>query len=240
MLRVLSIILLLTLPSLASYERITRDNGNLFFSLDTIQLYRFNDKEMKLLVFDAAQGDIESTLKQHNCVAGINGGYFGGDTARSPLGIMRHDGKTIAGRIQQGRFTVSGILYDSGEGIHLLRSKRMQQPMSKMKEALQAGPFLLEHSKKIKGLSRQGKASRSFIATDGQGNWCIAVSSPLTLDELAEWLLSKDFQSRFPAQTALNLDGGSSSFFYTASPQRFLPPSRKLRSFIGIAPRSTH
>ncbi len=237
MLRVLAIILLLVSPAYASYERLSRDNGNFFFALDTIEIFTFDAKDMKIIILDANEGDIEKNLEKHNCVAGINASYFGRDAKRSPLGIMRHEGKTLAGNIESGRFTVSGLLYDTGKDIHLQRSSHSRPPLSKLREAIQAGPFLMEKGKVTEGLSRHGKSKRSFIATNGKGKWCIGVSSPLTLHELADWMKSEDFSDVFPVQTALNLDGGSSSFFYTAEPRRMRPPLKKIRSYIGIVPR---
>ncbi len=195
---------------------------------------------MKLLVFDQGQGDIREMLQQHDCVAGINGGYFAKGDSKPPLGIIRHEGRTIAGRLARGAsFTVSGVLYDTGSSVRLERSKLISRPLSSIKEALQAGPFLVEHGRVVRGLNKTARAPRSFIATDGRGSWCIGSSSSLTLHELAEWLDGKSFASSvFTPSQALNLDGGGSCFFYTQSPARFSPPSRVIRSFIGIAPRS--
>ncbi len=238
MLRLLAFIFFLSLPVLAGYEKISRDNGNIFFALDTVELYMFKEAEMKIIVLDANKRDIKESLEMHGCVAGINASYFGRDAARSPLGIMRHKGKTLAGRLESGRFTVSGLLYDTGKRIHLQRSSLAHPALSELREAVQAGPFLIEQGEVTGGLSRHGKSRRSFIATDGLGKWCIGVSSPLSLHELASWLKSEDFAETFTVKTALNLDGGSSSFFYTETPRRFQPPLKKIRSFIGIAPRN--
>ncbi len=237
MLRIFIIFLFLSYSAFAGYERLTRDNGNLFFALDTVEIYSFDAKDMKIIILDANDGDMEKNLEKHGCVAGVNASYFGRDDARSPLGIMRHEGKTQAGRLESGRFTVSGLLYDTGDGIFLQRSSASRPPLSSLREAVQAGPFLIEHAKVTQGLSRHGKSRRSFIATDGLGKWCIGVSSPLTLHDLATWMNSEDFSEIFPVKAALNLDGGSSSFFYTATPRRMHPPLKKIRSFIGIAPR---
>ncbi len=234
----LAMLLMLFAPAYAGYQRLARDNGNLFFFVDSIELYRFSASEMRLLVLDQGKGDIESMLEEYDCVAGINGGYFGKGEEKPPLGIIRHGGRTLAGQFARGAsFTVSGLLYDTGSTICLERSKQMRNPLSTMREALQAGPFLIERGRVVRGLGTSARARRSFIASDGKGEWCIGVTSPLSLYELALWLSSDEFAQVLKPRIALNLDGGGSSFFYTKSPRRYLAPMRSVRSFIGIAPR---
>ncbi len=234
----LAILLLLFTPANAGYQRIARDNGNLFFFVDSIELYRFSAEQMRILVLDQGKGDIESMMEEHDWGAGSNGGYFAKGEDKPPLGIIRHEGRTLAGRFARGTsFTVSGVLYDTGDTIRLERSKLLSSPLSSMREALQAGPFLIERGRVVRGLGRAARARRSFIATDGRGEWCIGITSPLSLHELALWLSSDEFAQVLKPSHALNLDGGGSSFFYTKSPRRYLPAMRSIRSFIGIVPR---
>ncbi len=233
---IILLLLFFSMLTQAEYRSVTRDNGNMFFSLERIHLFIFHEKDHRLLVIDGG-ADIKKAFEQHNCVAGINGGYFGADKARTPLGMIRHQGRTLHGRVLSGTFTVSGILYDTGKGVMLQRSKKLSTPIAQMREAIQAGPFLLEKGKVVAGLNNKGHSPRSFIATDGKGLWCIGQSSPMTLEALAQWLQSEDFQKHFPARLALNLDGGSSSGFYSAKAKKFISPLRPIRYCIGIAPR---
>ncbi len=181
-------------------------------------------------------GSLEKALRAEGCVAGINGGYFAADAAHTPLGLLRHGGRQL-NPIASGSFTVVGLLYDTGREIRLERSRRVTMPLTRMREAIQGGPFLVEKGRRIAGLNDTKMARRSFVATDGQGNWCIAMSSPMTLHELATWLASGTALGSFRVQTALNMDGGTSSAFWVASPTVNKPGVKAVRNYIGILPR---
>lgn len=90
------------------------------------------------------------------------------------LGLIVHGGRQRY-RLATGAFTVAGVLSDDGKTIRLERSRALRTPIASMKEALQAGPFLIENGKPVAGLNNSRRARRSFIATDGRGRWCIAV-----------------------------------------------------------------
>ncbi len=181
-------------------------------------------------------GSLGEALRAEGCVAGINGGYFAADEARTPLGLQRHGGKQLT-PLATGSFAVVGVLYDTGREIRLERSRKLSHPLARMREAIQGGPFLVEYGRKIAGLNVTKRARRSFVATDGKGNWCLGMSSPMTLDELAAWLASGTALGSFRVQTALNLDGGTSSAFWAASPQVDKPGVKSVRNYIGIVPR---
>ncbi len=202
----------------------------------------FSSASYGLVVLDEGDvgrryGTLEKAMRAERCLAGINGGYFADDAASTPLGLLRHRGKQVTA-FSSGSFTVAGVLYDTGRDIRLERSRRLTTSPSRMREAIQGGPFLVEHGRKVAGLNDSKRARRSFVATDGKGNWCIAMSSPLTLDELAAWLASGKALGSFRVQTALNMDGGTSSAFWVASPQVHKPGAKAVRNYIGITPRS--
>ncbi len=206
-----------------------------------IDAWFFSSSTHGMLVLDEGNagkryGSLEKALRAERCVAGINGGYFAADEARSPLGLLRHQGRQISG-MASGSFTVAGVLYDTGRELRLERSRRLSTAPSRMREAIQGGPFLVEHGRKIAGLNATKRARRSFVATDGRGNWCLGMSTPMTLDELAARLASGRALGSFRVQTALNMDGGTSSAFWVASPQVDKPGVKAVRNYIGIAPR---
>lgn len=205
-----------------------------------IEAFYFKAGDTALCVVDEGDGtprygSLEVAMKKHRCLAGVNGGYFGADAARRPLGLVRHEGFTISPLATRG-FTVAGVVYDTGKTIRMERSARLRLPVNLMREAIQGGPFLVEQGCVVPGLEKTRKAARTFIATDGAGGWCLAVSSPLTLHELANWLVQKGCMGAFRVQEALNLDGGTSSAFWTETLSR--PGFKAVRNYVGVRPRA--
>lgn len=228
----------------AVFTKKSADQGGLLSLLgantDRIEAHFFRAHEVGLYIVDEGDGQprygsLEAAMKKERCLAGVNGGYFGADVARTPIGLVRHAGVTISPFSAKG-FTVAGVVYDTGETIRMERSSRLRAPLESMREAIQGGPFLLEQGRAIQGLEKTKKASRTFIATDGSGRWCIAVTSPLTLHELAVWLAQKGSMGGFRVYSALNLDGGSSSAFWDA--ETSLPGFKAVRNYVGVRPRT--
>ncbi len=207
-----------------------------------IDAWFFSSSSYGMLVLDEGEsgkryGSLENAMRAERCLAGINGGYFADDAVATPLGLLRHRGKQVA-EFASGSFTVAGVLYDTGRELRLERSRKLTTTPARMREAIQGGPFLVEHGRKIAGLNNTKRARRSFVATDGKGNWCLGMSSPMTLDELAAWLASGRALGRFRVQAALNMDGGTSSAFWAAEPLVHKPGVKSVRNYIGIVPRA--
>ena len=152
-----------------------------------------------------------------------------------PLGLVRHEGKTVS-RLATKGFSVAGVLYDDGKTLRLERSHRLSIPAGSMREAVQGGPFLVEAGRPIAGLNAQKSACRTFIATDGRGNWCLGISTPMTLKSLAEHLARPGALRGFRVQTALNLDGGSSTALQCEG-HRVQSNLKPVRNYIGLRPR---
>lgn len=206
-----------------------------------IEAHFFRGQDSALCIVDEgdgkpAYGSLAAAMQGNACTAGVNGGYFGADSARTPLGLVRHGGKSSSPLSSQG-FTVSGILYDTGEGIFLERSKAPSHRVEQMQEAVQGGPFLVENGAPVSGLNNTKKANRTFVATDGKGNWCIAVTEPMTLHELATLLCTPGALGNFHVQTALNLDGGTSSAFWDSANGRHYKNFKPVRNYVGVTPR---
>ncbi len=206
-----------------------------------VDAWFFDASRFRLQVLDEGDGgnrygSLERAMVAEHCAAGMNGGYFAADDSRSPLGLVLHQGKQVS-PMSRGSFTVAGVLYDTGRELRLERSRRLTTSLSRVREGIQGGPFLVEHGRKIAGLNASKRARRSFVATDGKGNWCLAMSSPMTLDELAARLASGKALGSFRVQAALNMDGGTSSAFWVASPQVHKPGVKAVRNYIGIKPR---
>lgn len=207
-----------------------------------IDAHFFRSAEAGLCIIDEGDGQpvygtLEEAMRREKCRAGVNGGYFGADAARTPLGLVKHAGRMISPLATSG-FTVVGIVYDTGTTLRMERTSRLSTPVAAMREAIQGGPFLVDQGRVVPGLEKTKRAARTFIATDGAGNWCVAVSSPLTLRELAEWLVQKDCLGSFRVQMALNLDGGSSCAFWDGAAGVHLPGFKAVRNYVGVLPRA--
>lgn len=240
----LSLLLCLSTPLHAQHAVITQEErpqatSDTLRPGDRLDVFFFRDADMRLVVIDEAYprryGSLKRALEKHGCLAGINGGYFKGDAQASPLGLLVHDGN-MSHPAASGSFAVSGVLCDDGKRIRLVRSNKLDTPPTRLREAIQAGPFLVEDGKLVSGLDKRKRARRSFIATDGRGRWCIGVCSPMSLHELA-LRLSGGALRGFVVRTALNLDGGSSSAFADRQTSYSISNLKPVRNYIGIAPR---
>lgn len=221
---------------------ITRENtseSNSFLSLlaskDTLQLRVFHENEYQMLIIPSSHSfpNLKSAINQTDCDMGINGGFFTNTPQLTPTGLLIVHGTTIHQLSYQG-FTSVGILYQTNKTLQLKRRTRLNPIPNDIIHAVQSGPFLIENSSPIKGLNAVKRDSRTFIATDGKGMWCIGVSSPLTLQELANWLSNAESGMPFRIKTALNLDGGSSSAYYDKFSGIYIPHIKQVHHYIGF------
>lgn len=206
-----------------------------------MDVHYFRAEDTELCIVDEGDeapryGSLENAMKREQCQAGVNGGYFGADAKRTPIGLVRHAGKTISPLGSKG-FTVVGVVYDTGATIRMERTARLRTPVQAMREGIQGGPFLVDQGRVVTGLEKQKKAARTFIATNGEGRWCIGVTSPLTLHELASWLAEPGSMGDFRVQSALNLDGGSSCAFWDKGAKVSQPSFKAVRNYVGVRPR---
>lgn len=238
---------ILSSTSHAAYQAFTRLHKQpgiwgLLSHEDRIDAYFFKARTHALMVLDEGDGiprygSLEAAMRQNACEAGVNGGYFSADKQRTPLGLLKHRG-TCRHHLSKGAFTVAGVLYDTGQDIKLERSAMLSLPTQRMKEAIQGGPFLVDNGAAVGGLDAKKHARRTFVATDGNGTWCIAITSPLTLRQLAAWISKPGTLGKFKVKTALNLDGGTSTAIWIANPRVYKAPFKDVRNYVGITPRN--
>ena len=219
------LIFYLLLPATASaqhvvmHQEINNDSGGLSAWLNIparLDLHLFQAADFRLQIID--NGDfctryknIQEAMQLNQCVAGVNGGFFGDTEERRPLGLLI-----------------------------LERRKKLSTPIKQMKQAIQSGPFLVEDNKRVSGLNKTRRARRTFIATDGKNTWCLGCSTSLTLHELATWLTAIKLPNGNPIRAALNLDGGTSSSYWNATDGTHVPAFRNVRNYVGIRPRNAH
>lgn len=188
----------------------------------TLHLLTFDSSKYALHVADQQPGtkwtSARSATTALGGVAAINGGFF--SPQGKPLGLVRSAGKSVGGWNTSSSLS-SGVYQLSGGHAAL---KRNHSANRSSPELLQTGPFLLENSQPVNGLSTSTPAQRSLLLWDGKTHFAIAQTSSCTLAQLSSALTS--LPSSFPAQFALNLDGGRSCDLYVNSTINGTPVQR--------------
>ena len=200
----------------------------------TIAAIVFQESAYQLQVIDNPLRDkkLAQVMSEQHFLAGVNGAYFHPDG--KPLGLMISQGKII--HAQETARLLSGFVVMAGEKLQLLRVG--ESLPAGATEALQAGPFLIDHGSPVAGLEATRLARRTFVATDGHGLWMMGVISPVTLADAARVLLAAAprFFPTHSIKRALNLDGGSSSALWAAlTPEPFSQSEMgTVRNFVGM------
>ena len=181
--------------------------------------------EVRLAIFDAKRAafrvmdqpaeprrSLGETLRGpagERVLAAVNGGYFHPDYR--PLGLLAVDGQTV--HPLERASLLSGLLLDNGTGPALLRRDAYKPGPKPPRQALQAGPFLVDNGLPIPGLNALRPARRTAVLTDGRGRWALAViPARLTLAEAGALLARPELLGEGASvKRALNLDGGSST-----------------------------
>ncbi|OAI41780.1 hypothetical protein AYO41_01460 [Verrucomicrobia bacterium SCGC AG-212-E04] len=216
----------------------TADGGEREAAVDVV---RFESRDAVLRVVDqgaAGEQDLAGAMSDAGALAGINGGYFHPD--RQPLGLVVSGGETI--HAEERARLLSGVLLVFTNGS--MKLQRVSEPRAKadVREALQAGPFLVDAGKAVAGLENSRAARRSVLATDGAGRWAILTINRVTLADAAALLATPGvLGDGIQIQRALNLDGGSSTGLWVkgeggAAP-RYTPEFGTVRNFVGVFPR---
>ncbi|MGB6223086.1 phosphodiester glycosidase family protein [Haloferula sp.] len=176
----------------------------------SIEAICFDSLTHYLAVVDQSAGpgtqwpDGRSAGKSVNGIAAINAGFF--TPEGKPLGRVIADGSSV-GAINRVSSLGSGFyVRDAAGAMDLLRRESFKGGH----HALQSGPFLIEGSRAVQGLSNKQSSARTFVAYDGQSRWIIARTGACSLASLAQALSGQSIGSTHLKQV-LNLDGGRSS-----------------------------
>ena len=173
----------------------SRESG--LFSSKRIDLVWFNAANFTFKVIDngplidqPVYPGLVAAMQAHGCLAGVNGGFFLKDHA--PSGLMITDGESF-GRFGEGAL-LSGVLLSSGNrNPYLLRRAEYNSTKYKATDLVQAGPFLVDESVTVRGLSPENSRRRTFVLHDG-GKWfALGLSDAFTLAELGLILARADF-----------------------------------------------
>lgn len=177
----------------------------------------FDARRHTLEVVDQGQiGGTYQTASQvtaaTSALATINGGFF--TPEGKPLGLVYHEGNKV-GSVNSSSLG-SGVIYVDQKlpTPTIARRETFQTWLSDSsfspKEVLQTGPFLVEDSLAVNGLTGTDARIRSLIIWDGKHHFALAQCANISLPNLAAALAEQPLPD-FNIVVALNLDGGRSS-----------------------------
>lgn len=196
----------------------------------------FSAKWCALRVIDNPEGQsLAAMMKREKCVCGVNGGYF--DAEFRPIGLRVTDATTFS-PLRRARL-ITGILLQSDRGIDVVRVGEISRTR-KLVAAIQAGPFLVERSKPIRGLNDSQLARRTFVGRATNDHVVLGVCSDVSLSQLADILATTPVAADCKIRRAMNLDGGSSSAFWFAREKGSafsISGQKPVRDFVGIGPK---
>jgi len=182
---------------------------------DTVTIIRFDPHNIHLSIGYLPDKPLNLNLwvKQTGAMAVVNGGYF--DDHNQATGLVISDGH-VTGASYSG---YGGMLAVNAQGKISLRSLRDQPydpDTEQLTQATQSTPMLIINGQRTQFSSDASSKRRTVVAQDKQGRllFIISPSSSFSLDELADLLAEHAKSSDLGLQTALNLDGGSSTGLY--------------------------
>ncbi len=184
----------------------------------TFEGVAYDSRTHRLQVVDQSDGPgslyqsaQDLTLKSTALLA-INAGFF--TPEGDPLGLVISQGKT-SGSWNSASSLGSGIYHETASGDVGIIRRGSRSAVSSSQELLQAGPLLIESGSPVSGLDSQKSAMRSIVMTDGRSRWWIGITSPCSLDALAQ-ALSENSPAPWQIRMALNLDGGRSTDLFVS------------------------
>lgn len=219
-------------PAGLEFNRRTVSNGG---ESAELRIVSFSPKTHTFTVMDNPDGvfDAGSAAQKRGALAAVNGGYFQPD--RTPLGLVVRQGVEIH-PLQKAKL-LSGVLAVAGERIALQRTAGFKTT-SGIREALQAGPFLIDGARPVAGLNQTRSAARTVVFMESSGRCGFLTCRSATLAAMAEILSTPLLVPEGKITRALNLDGGSSSALWVRSQPVFYDREWKtVRNYLAIVPR---
>ncbi len=203
----------------------------------TLHFAIFDFRRAALRIIDQPaepRSDLMKVMQREKCLAGVNGGYFDGDY--EPVGLVVSGGRVIA-PLRKARL-LSGILSVVNGRVRLQRVAEYSR-RSKVTDAVQAGPFLIDHARAVPGLNDSRSARRTFVAAGAPNQIALGFCSAVSLAQLAAILAEPNVSGGLKIERALNLDGGSSSAFWVGDGTKAFSISEQktVRDFVAIVPK---
>ena len=200
-----------------------------------VQLIIFSPKNAELRVIDqpGSEKSLAAIIAREHAIAGVNGGYF--DPEGAPVGLLRSAGAQIS-PLQKSRL-LGGLIAVDSNNVKIFRTSEFSRPKS-WQEALQCGPFLLDHGKTVTGLEKTRSARRTFAAITSDRRAALGFCDGATLAQLADLLGAL---SEIKITRALNLDGGSSSAFACRTTEGTIEIAERknVRDFLIVVPATS-
>ena len=200
-----------------------------------LSIVSFSPRTHTFAVMDNPAGafDAGSAAQKRGALAAVNGGYFHPD--RTPLGLVVRQGVEIH-PFEKAKL-LSGLVIVFGDHIALRRTSEFKASPG-IREALQAGPFLLDAAKPVAGLDNTRSAARTVVFMDSTGRCGFLTCRSLTLAETAELIATPSLIAGGKIIRALNLDGGSSTGLWVRSEPVFYEREWKsVRNYLAIVPK---
>ena len=206
--------------------------------LDTItynhQIYPFayyqvnNSENLKLFLnLPQAESSID-IIKKNNCIFLTNGGFY--DKNNQPIGWFVLDGKELSKEITSRLF--NGFLQLSNKKVFITTL-----PLPNVDFGLQSGPLLIQDQKTLglKIINDEGRRRIiaaittqnhlifiAIISKESEFNGPLLAETPQVLEKIGQ-KINQEFES------AINLDGGSASVFFT--PETFIEEFSPIGSY---------
>jgi exopolysaccharide biosynthesis protein len=212
-------------------EREVADGG----ARATLWVVGFDPKACSFAVMDNPDGafDLGSASAKRGALAAVNGGYFHPD--KSPLGLVVRQGVQIH-PLERSKL-LSGVVSATAKAVAIQRAGVFKLTPA-VREALQAGPFLVENGKPIAGLNASRTAARTVVWQDAKGRAGLLICKSATLAETAAMLASSAVFPDAKLVRALNLDGGSSTALWVRGEPPFYQREWKgVRNYLAIVAR---
>lgn len=198
----------------------------------TIWQVSFAPKTHTFAVMDNPDGayNLGSACEKRGALAGVNGGYFQPD--HTPLGLLVRKGVEIH-PLEKARL-LSGVISVTPGAISIQRTAAFKASPA-VREALQAGPFLVEGGKKIAGLNATKAAARTVVFQDSNGRAGFLICKSVSLAEMADILATPAIFPEGKIARALNLDGGSSTALWVrGEPPFYQREWKSVRNYVAI------
>jgi uncharacterized protein YigE (DUF2233 family) len=209
---------------------------------DTVDLrfITFTSKRCGIRILDQASPGsakgMDAAARGVNAIGAINGGFF--DKQFQPMGLYVVDGQR-SGSLSRSSL-LGGVLLQRGGKLQLVWRDEYQEGATGVTQLLQTGPRLVNGGKAVQGLDTKASRPRSFILTDGAGQWAIGVARYCTLAELAQILSTAELLPQFKVARALNFDGGRSTGLWALQADGstlYESPMTTVRNYIAIVPK---
>ncbi|MEM0896196.1 MAG: phosphodiester glycosidase family protein [Verrucomicrobiota bacterium] len=184
--------------------------------------------------------DLADAMRKNDCIAGTNGGFFQKDFA--PLGLQIAGGQR-KGSFNDGSPLLSGVFFVDASGSPQLVRRSAFKDEPDVAHLLQSGPFLVDGSKAVSGLDAGRAATRTFLFRTSSNLWALGRCSRITLHDLGALLAEEKIMGAAKVQSALNLDGGTSSALWVKGGaengrDHYDRSWANVRNFVGVVQKS--